>query len=442
MRKLFASLLFIFSVLACTFAQDAKKAMNNASRALTAYNIDPTSNKPKLKEAVDAIMEAETSDEVKATVKFWQTKGEIYGEIASQVMTVRQLGLGSLDELPAVDNPAVEAFESYKKAFSTGEKKFEKKDALKGIQESQTVLYSLGIYAFEDTKYENAYKAFNAVMEAHDLLKANGEASSLDDQAALLDQLYVTGLAAMNAGHKEKALETFEKLNGMDHGRAAVYEALYSLKAESDREAAYKFLEEGRKKFPEEVSLLFAEINHFLALGQLDNLIDKLKTAIQKEPDNMSLYTTLGNVYDNLYQKETTAGNKDKANEYFQNALEYFDKALSKDPKNFDGNYSMGALYYNRAAAMTQDLKALDGDYTKEGIRKYEEKKKEIFLEFDKALPYFKKAESLDPNDINTLIALKEIFARKDDLATSNEIKSRLDTVQAGGKNATSFFKE
>ncbi|HMQ59226.1 MAG TPA: hypothetical protein PKE06_01090 [Flavilitoribacter sp.] len=442
MRKLVASSLFILLVLSASFAQDGKKALNTASRALTAFNIDPTSNKPKLKEAVDAIREAQNSSDVNSTVKFWETKGEILNEVATQIMTVRQLGLGSMDELPVVDNPAFEAFEAYNKAFSMAEKKFEKKDALKGLQNLQTILYSLGIYDYEDEKYEKAFQSFNAVIETHDLLKANGEASSLDDPTAFQDQLFVTGLAALNAGYKDKALPIFEKLYQTGEAKAAVYEALYTLKSETDREAAYKYLDEGRKKYPDEVSLLFAEINHFLALNQLDNLIGKLKTAIEKEPDNISLYTTLGNVYDNLYQKESEGGNAAKATEYFNNALDYFKQALEKDPKGFDANYSMGALYYNKAAAMTQELQKLDGDYTKEGIRKYEEKKKEIFQEFDKAMPYFKKAESLDPNDANTLIALKEIFARKDDLATSNEIKKRLDVVQAGGKNDSSFFKE
>jgi hypothetical protein len=59
---------------------------------------------------------------------------------------------------------------------------------------------------------------------------------------------------------------------------------------------------------------------------------------------------------------------------------------------------------------------------------------------FDQALPYFQKAESLDPNDTNTLIALNEIYARKED-ELSLEFKKRLDTVRSGGKNASSHFK-
>jgi hypothetical protein len=65
-----------------------------------------------------------------------------------------------------------------------------------------------------------------------------------------------------------------------------------------------------------------------------------------------------------------------------------------------------------------------------------------MISEFDKALPYFKKAESINSNDQNTLIALKEIFAKKNDMKMSGEFKSRLETVQGGGKNAKSYFTE
>ncbi len=48
---------------------------------------------------------------------------------------------------------------------------------------------------------------------------------------------------------------------------------------------------------------------------------------------------------------------------------------------------------------------------------------------FDKALPYFLKAEENNPKDYNTLIALKEIYAKKNDLETSQAYKSKIDAL-------------
>src|SRR5690606_4134777 len=112
----------------------------------------------------------------------------------------------------------------------------------------------------------------------------------------------------------------------------------------ADVNAAYQYLKAGREKYPDEVSLLFAEINHFLKIGKLDELINKLKMAIDKEPDNVSLYITMGSVFDKLYQNEFEAGHAEKAAEYFDGALEYYNKTLEKNPKEFGAQYGIGAL--------------------------------------------------------------------------------------------------
>ena len=293
---------------------------------------------------------------------------------------------------------------------------------------------------------------FNGVIQAHKALADAGEESMLVDDSQYQEQLYISGLAALNADDIAAARPLFEELSGMGYDKPAIYEALYKIAASGaddlDDDArlaayaeAYTYLEDGRTKFPDDVSLLFAEINHFLRINKLDELISKLETAIEKEPENVSLYSTLGNVYDNLYQRETQeAGNAEKANEYFDEALVQYNRALEKDPNFTDATYSIGALYFNRAANMTQELSVLADDFTKEGQARYDALKIEIEEEFDRALPFFIEVERKSPSDMNTLIALKEIYARKNDFTLSNEFKARLEAVQAG-QSVESYFE-
>ena len=49
--------------------------------------------------------------------------------------------------------------------------------------------------------------------------------------------------------------------------------------------------------------------------------------------------------------------------------------------------------------------------------------------EFKKALPYFLKAEELNPKDMNTMIALKEIYAREGELDKSSKYKEKIDAL-------------
>lgn len=442
MKKLVLGLLAFLMVAVSVQAQDAKDLWKDANKAFNRYNLDPGNNKAELKEAKQKIDEAVTVGEGKTWARVWNTKGEIYNEIATQMVTVRQLGMGDASELPQVENPALVAFESFQNGLKYAEKGFEEKDAIKGLQNVQANLSNLGVFHYEDQKFEGAYKSFQAAINAHKLLKEKGEDSTLDVEDEYLNQMYITGLAALNANMLDKAKTYFEELYNMNYDKASVYEAMYKIEAqETSPEAAYKYLEKGREKYPDDISLLFADINHALQTGQLDVLLSKLQAAIQKEPNNITLYTTTGSVYDQLYQTAARDGDEEKAAEYFNKALEYFNKALEKEEDNFDALYSIGTLYYNRAAAMTQELQKLADDYSQEGIKQYEALKEKIFAEFDQGLPYFQRCEKLDPNDVNTLIALKEIYARKDNLEMSEEFKNRLETVQSGGTLENSYFK-
>jgi tetratricopeptide (TPR) repeat protein len=151
----------------------------------------------------------------------------------------------------------------------------------------------------------------------------------------------------------------------------------------------------------------------------------------------------MGNVYDNLHQKITKdGGDPAESDNFFNKSLSFFNKAIELDPKNVEALYSIGALYYNKAALTSQKMNALNEDYSKEGLKKFNDLKAQVFKQFDESLPFFQRAEALNPNDTNTLIALKEIYAKKDQLDLSKEFKSRLEIVQGGGKNEKSYFPQ
>ena len=82
----------------------------------------------------------------------------------------------------------------------------------------------------------------------------------------------------------------------------------------------------------------------------------------------------------------------------------------------------------------------MEEDYSAEGLRKAEAKRAEMLKLFDSALPYFQRAEKVQPGDIGTLSALQEIYARKDNLEMVKEFKSRLEKVKAGETIESSYF--
>ena len=439
MKKSLVFLLgFLFLATYTQAQEEGAKLAKQAGKALTSYNIDPTNNAAKLEEAKTKINQALQFPDAQALSSAWITKGEIYNTTLQRDMVKRQF---TPDAPLTGDNDALEAVTAYMKGFELTTKKYEKSDAIKGITDGQGHLINIGVTKYEAGEFEKAFFSFKAALQSHEVLKANGQKSLLDEKEQYDNQVYITGLAALLAKRTDDAVKYYEMLYNAGTDKPAIYEGLYNIKSEKGDEAgADKILVEGRKKFPEDAGLLFAEINSYLKKGKLEDLTDRLKQAIAQEPNNVQLYVTLGNVYDNLYQREQQAKNAAKAEEYFNLAKKQYSDAQAKDPKNVDAVYSLGALYYNKAAFRTQELNALPEDFSSAGMKRYETMKNELMALFDESLPYFRKAETLNPNDMNTLVALSEIYARKDEYELAGEFKKRIEVVKEGGKNEKSYF--
>lgn len=438
MRKLMLSAFVALLTITSVFAQTGKDALNAAGKAYDKYALNQ--DEAKLQEAIDNISVAMQDDEVKANYKAYLEAGDIYGAAISYYVSQRVISNEAIE--PMVEGAAAKAAMAYMKAYEITEKKGGKKAALKGLQELQGNISNEGIYAIQDKDYGASYQAFNTSIMVHDFLEENGGESVMTDQAKLNDERYYAALSAVLNEEYAAAEPLFLKLYEDGYEDSGLYDGLYKVySGKGDLEKAGQYLTEGREKFPDETQLLFTEINYYLAQDKLDVLTSKLEEAIKAEPDNVSLYSTLGSVYDRLYQ-QTKEEDPDKAAEYFELAKDNYEAGLDKDEDNASVIYSLGALYFNRAASMTEELVELGNDFSKEGQKKYEALEAKINAEFDVAFPYFIDAEKADPSNLNTLIALKEIFARKDDFEASNEMKARMEKVQAGETIDKSYFEE
>ncbi len=415
---------------------NGKKALKKASRLLSAYNLDQVNSGDKLLEAKTVIDHAVKQDDIKMDPKVWITMGDIYNAFVSYNAGQKVINPDFTDIEP---NGGMAAFMAYKKALELEDGN---KQALRGITDAIGSISNTGLTNYESGDYLGAFNSFRSVLDIHDLLKKYGEESPLDIEEEYNNQVYITGLSALSAGQNETAKAYMKQLYDKDYDKPGVYDAMYKLTIDDDVDAAEAILNRAREKYPDDLGLLFSEINHYLKLEKIDVLEDKLKFAIEKEPDNHSLHSTLGNIYDRQYQDAYAAGNMEEANEYFSNAKEYYENAVEIKSDYTDGIYSIGALYYNKAALVTEEMNALANDYSKEGTAKYEKLKVEVEELFDTALPYFKQVEKIDPSDRNTLIALKEIFARKNDFETSSAFKDRLAKVEAGETIDQSYFQD
>lgn len=439
MRKIIIfTLLAVFGTMTL-YAQDVnpKKAYRQAKRNLSSFEMDG-SKVQELDEAVDLIMAAAQDEEMKQDPDMWNTMGNIY---SAYLELDYKNSLMDENYKPQYLQEANKAYMAYKEAYQVAEKDRDKDDALAGMGGLIQSMSNSGITVLQAGDPMGAYNIFRNVLDIHELLKENEKDSPLNDEEAMNNQVFLAGYAALLAEQYELAKPYYEQLKANDYDDPSLYEGLFKIKAQDDPAAASAILSEGREKYPDDLTLLYAEINAALQNNEIASLEAKLKEAIKKDPENVSLYTTTGSVYDRLFQ-EMTEKDPEKAKTYFDSAKVYFEKALEVNPDNVDAIYSIGALYYNQAAQGTQELQELADDLTSEGMKKYDAKKLEVDKIFDEALPYFQKAERVNPNDRNTLIALKEIYARKNQMEISNEFGERLETIESGGTVESSYFEE
>ncbi len=426
MKNFFWILLMVGLVHVTATAQDdGAKLAKKAKRAITSYFLDP-SNKNNLTEAKSMIDNAFATGAVDNDASAWAIKGEIYSELAKADAAIKMI-----DPKAKLKNSEASytAFEAFKMSIDKALKESGKKDAYNGLNELIPLLSTSGLEYFYAQDFEKAYRDFKAIIDAYGIAKNAKLVTPLDKAEDLNNQYYITALSALSAGKDAEAGEWYEKaLNGGNQG-AEIYDGLFRSFQKVDPAKSERYLAEGRAKYPDDNSLLFSEINLYLSQGKLSSLIDKLELASQKEPDNISVINTLGNVYDKLYQDANEKGDTKEADLYFGKAMETYNKALVKDPANNFANYSMGTLYYNKAANYVKQMQTLGDDLSKEGMKKYDEAEKNMFSMFDTALPYFIKAEESDPKDRNTLIALREIYARKNQLDKAEEYKKKLDAL-------------
>ena len=428
---------FMFIGLSAATAQDAKaikKALRSATKAYSKYKLD-ASNADKLQTAKDAISSVLAMPGADTNPKVWSTKADIFNLVAQTEVAAKdkldveaQLKGEAAAPFAFTDLAApVTAFEAYSKALSLSTKSSEKTSIVKSLESNSQLLNNMGITAFQNKKYKEAYKIFNSLISGHELISSNGGKTLLDTNEKVEDYTLYAAYSAQTAGQEDEAMTLFHKLADNDSKNVGVYDALFKAYLEKDEAKAKSYLEKGRKINPEDPGLLFSEINYYLKKGEYKVLETKLQQAIEKEPNNASVRSVMGNVYNKLQQEESDPTKKE---EYFSKAEDYFNQALEIDGANFDAIYSLGELKYNKAASLTAELNELSNDLSKAGMKKYDAVKANMDKLFDEALPYFLKAHDVSPKDMNTLIALKELYARKSDLETSGKYKAKIDALK------------
>lgn len=332
--------------------------------------------KGKLDKAVEYIEPTTTHEKTMNEAKTWFFRGNIYLAIANS---------DNPEYKKLAEKPLEIAIDSYKKAMFLPDANEYKLEIIQQIDFIANTTYNEGIEAYKVNNFKGAAEAFLRTSDLKEMFFGA-------DTNALVN----AAVAANQANEPKMARQIYEKLMKENGPSPSIYGAYPATLLQcGDTTAAIAAAAKGRQLYPDNFQVLIAETNVFLSTKQPEKAMANLQSAVQKDPNNVTIVFAIGAQYDQM-------GNVEEAEKAYL-------KVLSLDPNHFDAVYNLGALFVNKAASLMADANKLPLDKVKE----FDVFKTQADSYLEKALPYLEKAHVMAPTDKSTILTLKEIYARK-----------------------------
>ena len=261
------------------------------------------------------------------------------------------------------------------------------------------MMQNKGVVAFGKKDYKEAYNSFKFIS---DVMPTD-----------TLFSMY-TAIAAKNADMYDEAIKYYNKTIELNPKNANLFQELSRTHmSKKDTAAALKTIEAGRLAHPNNMGLVFDELNIYLNRGEGAKQISKIEGAIAKDPTNKTLYFVSGVAY--------------SANKDFVKAENAYKKSLELDANYSDAIYNLAVIYINRGNDYIIQANKLPN--TKASEVKYNALKKSFMDELGKSAPLLEKARELNPKDANTLTTLREVYVKLNNLDKAAEVKKALDAL-------------
>lgn len=393
MKKLFFVALLLFGNFYFSLAQYLT-AFNN----ITTYQASGSTDLPALSKAREAIDEAIKDERSASQSKTWYYRGLIY-----------QLVFENKDLAGDYPEALLTASQAYQKAFevSVGTKFKQEKETTKNLITASTQMYNHGVDLFQNAEYKNALAHFSEISKVKEVLTKQGIENTIDDENALFNAT----LASLKLEDFKTAKNNLYRLIERNYDSPPIYTTLANiLENEKNNQEAKNILEKGIARYPQNADLIISQLNIYLKEGKANEVLDKMLKASELDPNNSSLLGLIGLTYYEL---------KDAVK-----AEEYYNKAIEKNPKNFEAYNNLAKIYLDIANDYIQkmnDPKLTDAQYNKLSLEREKN--------FKIALPYLEKAVEINDKSKDLYLVLKEVYAKLGDYEKSKTMKLKAESL-------------
>tara|TARA_B100001057_G_scaffold488536_1_gene573091 strand:+ start:59275 stop:60477 length:1203 start_codon:yes stop_codon:yes gene_type:complete len=388
----------LFFVFACfVFLVNAQKH-NIVNSSIALKNANKTDGEEIVSNLIDAknyideaFLNTSTSDEP----KMWNYRAKVYLKIA----LLKDQKIDN-DAIFKAKQSLIRCLDRDKKGRVVVRKWTKEEDVVASLIQCGYKLFNMAIDEYNNENNSEALDLYDEIFEIFDYDSEDQlKRGNITKETVLHNSFF----AARKMKDNERSKVLLQNLIDLNFNDPSIYVHMSDiLQEEGNDDDALKYLSLGRDYFENDPVLINSQINLYIKLNRTDELIDKLSDAIKLDDMNDLLFFNRATVYD---QK----GMLDEA------IIDY-KKSIELNPDNFNSNYNLGALFFNRGVELRNEANNSSSD------KLYNKLKKESDVFFDDALPFLETSLSLDPNDKNTLLSLKQLYYLKGDYKKSKEL--------------------
>ena len=298
---------------------------------------------------IEAAMEHEKTS---SQAKTWYYGGKIYMAIYNECGKTDAM----FDGYPA-DYYIGLAKHAYFKATTYDVSRIDENQLMREYQITADYMLNEGVALYNDKEYERAALMFEGCI----LVKKDFE---------IVDSLatFNAALAHEKAGNPYKAIGYYKDCATMMYnGEDAYLSAINIMREVGHQDEALFTMELARTAYPEDLALITAEINLFLAAEEYGKALFSVDQAIVLMPENADLHYSRGYLMESSNMEESIASYK---------------KAIELNPNHVNATYNLGAAYYNKAV----ELRNADDATAETGVD-----------ELKQARQYLEKVEAMSP---------------------------------------------
>jgi tetratricopeptide (TPR) repeat protein len=392
MKRIILSL----SLLSFFFVAQAQKSELAAAKNNYALFQVSVQTKAPVKKQLEALNLAKTStdnailnEKTKDLAELWAYRAIIYSSI-SLVDTLNK-------------SNAEAAFKTAEEAIAKTKALDVKNEQVKNVAVAENnltiTMQNRGVVAYGKKDFKLAFESFKYIA---DVMPKDSTFNLYSAITANSAQLY------------PEAIKYYNRSIEINPKNAVLYQELGRIYLNTkDTANALKIFEQGRIVSPDNMGLIYDELNIYLVRGQASKQIGKIEAALAKDPKNKTLYFVAGIAY--------------SANKQIDKSDEAYKKALEIDPDYVDAIYNLSVSYINKGNDYINEANKLPN--TKASDVKYNLLKNKFSAELTNAVPLLEKARVLNPKDVNVLTTLREVYVKLNKLDKASEVKKAIDAL-------------